>query len=295
MYELLSSGYSNYNALDVKAEKRMARGLTALTTYTWSANWDNIWSTGSQVYSTYGPQDAYNPKGEYARSISSIPNRFTAAVTYDLPFGRGQRFLGDHGRVVHALVGGWEINDEWIIQNGVPVSIVQTDISSSTYGTGGVGGTYQRPNLVGDIHSACVAGHPQSHLGNFGTGLTERAYINPLAFSPAPAYTYGNTPRSLPCRQPGYNNTNLALYKDFRISERVNFQFRAEALNALNTPQFSQPSTALGITPTTLNGTPTITGYTDALKAGQSAQTLGNITTTIGFARIIQLGGRLSF
>ncbi len=295
VYELLSSGYSNYNALDVKAEKRMARGLTALTTYTWSANWDNIWSTGSQVYSTYGPQDAYNPKGEYARSINSIPNRFTAAITYDLPFGRGQRFLGDHGRVVDSLVGGWEVNDEWIIQNGVPVSIVQTDISSSTYGTTGIGGTYQRPNLVGDIHSACVAGHPQSHLGNFGTGFTERAYINPLAFSPAPAYTYGNTPRSLPCREPGYNNSNLAVYKDFQVSERVHFQFRAEALNAFNTPQFAQPSTTLGITPTTLNGTPTITGYTDVAKAGQSAQTLGNITTTIGFARIIELGGRLSF
>ena len=64
------------------------------------------------------------------------------------PSARGQRFLGGHGRIVDALVGGWEVNDEWIVQNGVPVSIVQTDVSSGTYGTTGVGGTYQRPNLA---------------------------------------------------------------------------------------------------------------------------------------------------
>ena len=295
VYELESSGYSNYNALDVKAEKQMARGLTVLATYTWSANWDNIWSTGSQVYSTFGPQDAYNPKAEYARSLNSIPNRYTAAVTYNLPFGKGQRYLGGSGRLVDELVGGWQVNDEWIVQNGVPVSIVQTDLSSGTYGTTGVGGTYQRPNLVGDIHNACLSGHPQSHLGNYGTGLTERAFINPLAFSPAAAYTYGNTPRSLPCRQPGYDNTNLAVYKQFKITEHVGFQFRAEALNAFNTPQFAQPSTTLGLTATGVNSAPTITGYTDVARAGQSAQSLGNITTTIGFARILQLGGRLTF
>lgn len=299
IYELESSGYSHYNSLVVKAEKRLAKGLTVLGTYTWSANWDNIWSTGSQVYSTYGPQDAYNPKAEYARSLNSIPNRATAVISYDLPFGRGKQFLGGSNRLVDELVGGWQINDEWIDQNGVPVSVIQTDISSGTYGTTGVGGTYQRPNLVGDVHAACQAGSPQSHLGVYGASrgasLIEKAYINPTAFAPAPAYTYGNAPRTLPCRQPGYDNQNISLFKDFPITEKVHFQFRIEALNAFNTPEFGQPSTTLGITTTGVNGTPTITGYTDGPKAGQSAQSLGNITTTIGFARIIQMGGRLSF
>jgi hypothetical protein len=287
VFELESTGYSHYNSLVIKAEKRMAKGLTVLGTYTWSANWDNIWSTGSQVYSTYGPQDAYNPKGEYARSINSIPNRYTAAVTYDLPVGRGKRFLGGSNRLVDEIVGGWEVNDEWIIQNGVPVSVVQTDLSSGTYGTAGVGGTYQRPNVVGDVHAACMAGSPQGHLGNFGAGIFEAPYINPAAFTPALPYTYGNSPRSLPCRQPGYNNSNVSVYKDFKITERVRFQFRAEALNAFNTPEFGQPSTTYGITPTGVNTAPTPFSAT--------SQTLGNITTTIGFARIIQLGGRLSF
>lgn len=296
VYELVSTGYSNYNSLVVKAEKQMTKGLTVLATYTWSANWDNIYSTGSQVYSPpAGPQDFYNPRAEYARSINSIPNRYTAAVTYELPVGRGKKFLGHSNRLVDQVVGGWSVNDEWVIQNGNPLSIVQTDFSSSTYGVTGVGGTEQRPNLAGSIYSACVAGHPQGHLGNYGTGLIRQAYVNPLAFTPAAPYTYGNTPRSLPCRNPGYDNTNLAVFKNFSITNRVKFQFRAEALNAFNTPLFAEPSNTLGLTANGLNGVPLINGYTDTAKAGQGAQSLGNVTTTLGFARIIQLGGRLSF
>lgn len=293
VFEIESSGYSNYNSLVVKAEKRMAKGLTVLGTYTWSANWDNIWSTGSQVYATFGPQDAYNPKAEYARSLNSLPNRYTASISYDLPFGRGQRFLGHGNRVVDAVVGGWQVNDEWIIQNGVPVSITQTDLSSGTYGTAGVGGTYQRPNLVGDVHNACMPGRPQGHLGNYAAGVAGLpSYINAAAFTPALPYTYGNAPRDLPCRAPGYNNSNISVFKDFTISHGVHFQFRAEALNAFNTPEFGNPGSTVaannaisvsGNATTPFTTTPTNNGY------------LGNITTTIGFARIIQLGGRLSF
>jgi hypothetical protein len=306
VFQLQSSGYSNYNSLVVKAQKRMAKGLTVLGTYTWAANWDNIWSTGSQIYSFYGPQDAYNPKAEYARSNNSIPSRYTATVTYELPFGRGKRFLGSSKRWVDEIVGGWEVNDEWIIQNGVPVSIQQTDLSSGTYGTAGVGGTYQRPNIgAGGIYSACVAGRPQGRLGSagsFGSGtnlvtINEKAYVNPAAFTPAQPYTYGNAPRNLPCREPGYDNSNISVYKEFQITERVHFQFRAEALNAFNTPEFSPPSGVLGITAasTPFTAAPTVNGYPVGGAVNQGAQTLGNITSTIGFARIIQLGGRLSF
>ena len=287
VYLLESTGSSSYDSGVVKVEKRMAKGLTVLGTYTWSANWDNIWSTGSQIYSTYGPQDAYNRKAERARSINSIPNRATAVVSYDLPFGRGRKFLsspsGVVGKLVDEVVGGWQLNDEWIVQNGVPVSIVQNDLSTSL-GVTGVGGSYQRPNLVGDAHAACVSGRPQGHLGVTGTGISQPTYINGAAFTPAPAYTYGNAPRSLPCRQPGSDNSNVSIFKDFKITERVGFQFRAEALNAFNTPQFASPSTTYGVSQSSAAASPT-TG----------AATLGNITTTVGFARIIQLGGRLSF
>jgi trimeric autotransporter adhesin len=287
IFELESSGYSNYNSLVVKAEKRTRQGLTVLATYTWAANWDNIWSTGSQIYSSYGPQDANNPKAEYARSLNSIPNRATAIVTYDLPFGRGKQFLGTANRWVDELVGGWSVNDEWIDQNGVPLSIQQSNLST-TFGTTGVGGTYQRPNLVGDVHLACGVGRPQGRLGNFFSGQYETPYLTASAFTAAAPYTYGNAPRMLPCRAPGYNNQNISVFKDISITERVKLQFRAEALNAFNTPEFAPP-TLTYVVPSPSSVT------TPPVGASGNSQALGNITTTIGFARIIQLGGRLSF
>jgi hypothetical protein len=92
----------------------------------------------------------------------------------------------------------------------------------------------------------------------------------------------------LPCRAPGYDSQNLAVYKDIHINERFHFQFRAEALNVFNTPEFAPPTLTYGInTPSSVTATP--------VAATGTSQTLGNITTTLGFARIIQLGGRLSF
>ncbi len=279
------NGYSRYNALAVKVQKRM-NGLTVLSTYTWSANWDNLWSAGSQVYATYGPQDIYNPKAERARALNNVPNRFTAAFSYDLPFGRGKRFLGSAPWYVNELVGGWQINDEWTLQNGVPLSIQQTNLNTS-FGITGLGGSYQRPNLVGDAHMACLSGRPQGRLGVSSVG-TQQQYLNAAAFSAAPAYTYGNAPRMLPCQGPGSNNSDVSINKNFKITEKVNAQFRAEALNAFNTPQFGNPTLML-VVPS--NGAVTAT---PSISTGTN-QTLGNVTSQINYSRIIQLGGRISF
>lgn len=281
----VSNGYSRYNAMAIKVQKRMTKGLTVLSTYTWSSNWDNLWSAGSQVYSTYGPQDIYNPKAEYSRALNNVPNRFTAAFSYNLPFGKGQKFLGGAPWYIDELVGGWQINDEWTAQNGVPLSVQQTN-QNTAYGTTGVGGSYQRPNLVGDAHAACKSGSPQGRLGVSSVG-TGPAYLNVSAFSPAAPYTYGNAPRMLPCQGPGSNNSDISINKNFKVTEKVNVQFRAEALNAFNTPQFGNPATTLVLTNTGATGTPTATTGTN--------QTLGNVTSQINYSRIIQLGGRISF
>ncbi len=286
--ESLSNGFSRYNSLAVKVQKRITNGLTLLSTYTWSANWDNLWSAGSQVYATYGPQDYYNPKAERSRALNNVPNRFTAAISYNLPIGRGQHFLGNAPWYLNELIGGWQVNDEWTVQNGVPLSIQQTNLST-TNGTTGIGGSYQRPNLVGDAHAACYSGRPQSRLGTASVygNIGQPQYLNPAAFTPAKAYTYGNAPRMLPCQGPGSNNSDVSINKTFKITERVNAQFRAEALNAFNTPQFGNPTLTYVVSGTTLTSTPS--GQTG------TGQTLGNVTSQINYSRIIQLGGRISF
>jgi hypothetical protein len=286
--ESQSVGHSLYNALDVKLQKRFSRGLSAVLAYTWSSNWDNLYGSPVSGLETLNPnaaapQDSENPKGEYSRAVNDIPNRFSGAVTYELPVGRGKRFLGNANRTVDTAIGGWKINDVTILENGGPLPIIQTDLSSGTYGTTGVGGSGQRPNLAAGI-SPCYSGSPKNRLGG-GNGA--KTYFNLNAFTPALPYTYGNAPRTLNCYGPGYENSDISINKNFKITGKVNFEFRAEALNAFNNPEFSQPNVTLTFQSTGL----TSATFTPAA----SNTTTGSITSQLGFSRIIQVGGRLSF
>jgi hypothetical protein len=96
-------------------------------------------------------------------------------------------------------------------------------------------------------------------------------YIDPAAFSIAPAFTFGNLSRTIPMRGPGQANWDLSLFKTVRIKERVSLQFRAEALNAFDTPLFRNPNTAFG------------------------SGSFGAITSQANFPRLLQLGGRIAF
>jgi len=283
-----SVGYSLYNALDLKLQKQFTHGLTAVLAYTWSSNWDNLYGSPVSGLETLNPnaaapQDNDNPKGEYARAVNDIPNRFSGAVTYELPVGRNKRFLGSANRIVDAAIGGWKINDVTILENGGALPIVQTDLSSTTYGTTGVGGSGQRPNLVPGINP-CYSGSPKNRLGG-GNGA--KTYFNLNAFTPALPYTYGNAPRTLNCYGPGYLNSDISINKNFKVGEKMNFEFRAEALNAFNNPEFSQPNVTLTFASSSLSSAM----FTPAA----SNTTTGSITSQLGFSRIIQIGGRISF
>lgn len=287
-----SAGYSRYNALDLKLQKSFRRGLTMLIAYTWSSNWDNLYGSPVAGLNTLnpnpnssapGPQDNYNLKGEFSRATNDMPNRFTAAISYELPIGRGRAILGSTNRFIDTFVGGWQINSETIIENGGPLPIVQTNLSTGAFGATGIGGTNQRPNLIPGVNP-CYSGRPQSRLGG-SSGL--KSYINLNAFAPALPYTYGNAPRTLNCYGPGFNNSDISINKSFKLAEHVAFQFRAEALNAFNTPEFGQPGNILTFSSSSL----TSATYTPPA----SNATTGAITSQLGFSRIIQLGGRLTF
>lgn len=255
-----SVGRSDYNALDIKVQKRFAKGLTLLTAYTWSSNWDNQWGASSTLNSgNNGPQDIYDLSKEYSRAINDIPNRFTLSGTYELPFGRGKQFLSGVNTWVDLLVGGWRFNDIMIMQNGAPLAITQSN-TNSVYGNSAT-----RPNRVAGVN-ACFSGRPEDRLN---------AYFNTAAFTTTTAATlYGNSTRTINCYGPGYVNSDLSLNKNFHVYESVNIEFRAEALNAFNTPQFATPVVTIG-----------------SSTAGQMNASTG----TLGFPRLVQLGGRITF
>ncbi len=256
----VSDGITNFNALNVKVQKLFSNGLTILGAFTWASNWDNLWGASSTlnplISNNNGAQDVNNIHSEYARSINNIPKRTTLALTYELPFGHGKQFLSGANRWMDLAVGGWTFNNIMIVQDGAPLPISQTTNSNSAFGNLGT-----RPSLVPGVNP-CYSGRPQDRLN---------AYFNPAAFTTTPAGSYGNSPRTLNCYGPGYANFDLSLNKSFHVTERVNAEFRAEALNAFNTPQFNGPNLAA------------------------DSSTAGKITGTLGFPRLVQLGGRLTF
>ncbi len=130
----------------------------------------------------------------------------------------------NNSKILDYVVGGWSFNGTTIIQSGFPLMVWQNNTNS------GIGALEQRPNATG--LAATGSGSPESRLNN---------YINASAFSLAPQYTFGNLSRVIPNYGPGLANWDLSLFKTFTVKERFHGQFRAEALNAFNTPNFNHP------------------------------------------------------
>jgi len=251
-----SKDHASYNSAVVKAQKRFSKGLTFLSALTWSKNMDetdnpagNSLNGGAQG----APQNPYNIAAEYSLSNFDTPVRWTSSVSYDLPFGKGKPFANSNA-ILDAVVGGWAINSVIVYQTGFPLQIYQTD-NNSAYGYGA-----QRPNATGV--SPATSGSVEARLGD---------YINPAAFSLAPAATFGNISRTLTLLGPGQKNWDMSLFKTYTVKERFKAQFRFEALNAFNSPLFSAPNTNF------------------------SSSTFGQITSTQNFARQLQLALRFSF
>ncbi len=224
-------GYSFYNALTIKAQKRLSRGFGFLASYTFSKQLDNVIGQGNFFATAVGgPLNTYNLRGEYGLSSFDTPHRLTLSGSYELPFGKGKAFL-NKGGLIDRIAGGWQVNAIGIYQSGFPVTVTQAVNNSLAYSR------LQRPNVVTGV-SAATPGSVQDRLDNF---------LNLAAFSAAPAGTLGNAPRNLGVRMPAPQRTwDLGLFKNAAIFERLKAQFRLEAINALNTPIFRLTNTAFG-------------------------------------------------
>jgi hypothetical protein len=252
-----NTGTARYYSAYFRAERRFSRGLSVLASYTWSRSMDDLigqsGAGASQIVAAAGPQNAYNLNGEWSLSTFDTPNRFTTAITYELPFGKGKPFL-QNNHFLDYVVGGWSVNAFNVIQTGYPLNVTQTNNNSV------IGASVQRPNATGT--SPGTSGSAEDRLND---------WLNPLAFSSAPAYTFGNISRFLNVRGPGLFNLDFSLFKTFSIRERVKAQFRAEALNATNTPYFSTPNTNI------------------------SSSSFGVITSQANYPRLLQVGVRVTF
>jgi hypothetical protein len=161
----------------------------------------------------------------------------------ELPFGQGKP-LASEG-ITKLLFGGWQLNGIFSRYSGTPFTV-----SSAGTSLNAPGNTQTADQVLPEVRI----------LGGTGPG---QSYFDPLAFRPVTDVRYGNTGLNI-LRGPGVVNVDLGLFRDFRISERLQIQFRAEAFNATNTPHFNNPGTNVSNVRLNTDGTVnTLGGYTE--------------------------------
>jgi trimeric autotransporter adhesin len=257
-----SPAKSLYNSLVVRLEKSTSYGLSFLTTYTWSSNWDSVFGTGSTINSgSTAAQDANDLGAEYARSIIDMPQRFTVGASYDLPVGVGRSYLNRNGWL-DLVIGGWTLNAVGIKQSGAPLSL-----SMNSNGIAAVGASIQHASWAPGASSA-IAGKKGRAEGRMNNYFDKTQFATPANGS---YYAYGNVPRTIAALGPGLDSWDLSIFKTRKIKEFISLQFRAEAINAFNTPQFGAPNVKIG------------------------NANAGVISSQVNLPRYLQLGGQLSF
>ncbi len=217
---------ANYHAVQTRLEKRLTHGLSMLSSYTWSKNIsDGRGAGGVGGTSSLTAQNPHLLSAERALSDEHFAHRFVASPIYQLPIGRGKRFLTDSPSAVNALLGGWTLASIVTLSSGGRANLSVRGNPANT-------GTANRPNWLSEWR-----------LGS-GTRSLDR-WFDTEAFERNAPYTYGNAARNL-IEAPGLVNLDLAIYKAFSIQEGLTVQFRAEAFNVSNTPAFARPNTQVG-------------------------------------------------
>jgi hypothetical protein len=259
-----ASAYSNYNSMNVKFEYR-AHSTAITSNFTWAKSLDDksvAAAIGAQSGGFQGFMDNHRPNLDYGPSEFDVDKRFVTSAVYDLPFGRGKKFLNDANTFTNLAAGGWELNGIYTAQTGFPFSVTATD-------TGGFLGTSsQRANRL---------------AGTSGFSGSRTQWVDKTAYAQPAQGFYGTSGRNY-LRQPGINNFDMALMKNIGfMRERARLQLRLETFNTFNHPQF-YPNPALS--QYAAGGTTVDTNVNDAA--------FGKITGA-SFGRILQLGAKIVF
>ncbi len=237
---LENTARSWYDAGYVNVRRRYAHGLSILANYTWSKNLSDAPDFRSPMFESAIPQDNNNLAAEKGPACD-VRHRLAVSAVYDLPkltFWTATRVVTE----------GWHLSSVFQVQSGFPFTI-------SVFGDTANAGTLLGENPI----RANYTGQPI-----FGPGTrTANRWFNPAAFAVPPAFTFGNTGRNA-IYGPGLQELDLALSRDFGLTEHMKMQFRGEFFNALN-------HTNLG-TPNRFVNTPQFGTITEAATPGREVQ-----------------------
>ena len=226
-------GHSTFNSGTIKLEKRMSQGLTFITFYTYSKAIDS--QDDDNAGSGVAP--IQNRGLEKARAGYDRNHRYSGHIAYELPVGKGRRFM-NRGGIADWVLGGWEIAWVQSIESGNPLTFGFTNSPYNYYPTWAGS---RRPNVNGK--PALRDGWRDVGTDRFVTN-NQTAVIDMSPFSYPAAFTAGNAGRNIVTGLPLVWSTS-SLKKNFRIKERFNFQVRADYNNTLKTFNFDPPTTTV--------------------------------------------------
>ena len=212
---------ANYNSLQVSINRQFSHGLLVKGAYTWSKAIDYTDDDGWAGLSWNDP-NAF--RRNRARAGFDTPQIFQLAYVYELPIGRGKKWASSGG-VAEKIASDWQISGIFSAIHGQPFSL------TSSAALNGVG-QRETPDQSG----------PAKKLGGIGA---LNPFYDPSVFSDPATNTYGNVGRNT-LFGPGSVNMDFSLFRTFKVKERLDLQFRADASNFFNSPHFKNPNGSTG-------------------------------------------------
>jgi hypothetical protein len=227
-----TSSNSIYHSLQLRFEKRFSANLSSINSFTWAKSIDDGDVPVKDFYQSPGAQDERNLRLERGLSAFDIRKRFTSALVYQLPFGKGQRFL-QQGWLSY-VVGPWQVSSILTFQDGYPQDL-RGFVTLST-----IGGVLQRPNVVPGQRIVLSDEERRRIQPTPAVPHPEFLYYNPGAVSQPGPFELGNAGRNIG-PTPGFANLDLAVFRTIPIGEGRQLQLRADFINALNVVNLGIP------------------------------------------------------
>jgi hypothetical protein len=268
-------GKSIYHSLQAKVEKRFSGGSFLLVSYTWSklitSGVDNVQSEATSWSGATGVISPFEQDRNRALAVDDVTHLLSAALVYELPFGKGRKHL-DKGGVTNAVLGGWQLSTVFRYATGIPFFFRSSFC-----------------NVPDQFRAACIpalksgANPFAQSLGSYDPA--KGPLFNKEAFEPVESFnfTYGTGARVTNIRGFGYHNQDLSLIKNTSLGGKVNLQLRIEAFNIWNWHMF------------TGSGNLEEEANTLAFTTDLASPDFGNWTGVVTNPRNIQLAVRLEF
>lgn len=273
----VAGGSSHYAGAQVKLERNVSNGLSATLAYAFSHALDNsngafnngVAGPGQRIFlaQTGGQQLGLN----YGNSDQDQRQVLVASAVYKLPFGRGKKYMGRVPWYVDEVIGGWQLNSIVRVASGNPIDLDilgapdnRPDLNAYTAAPKGQLGGARNPNNITYFN------------GNFSTPPTTTG-----------VYNRAGTLSRNKFAGPGTANVDASAFKGFHVSDRLNLEFRAQAFNVLNHPQFGNPDINVH------DGIPDASGLNFTTGSGSPLGTINN--TRSNTQRQLDLGVHARF